>query len=38
MFPLKDENPTELVPVVTVCLIAINVAVWILIQQGGTQK
>jgi membrane associated rhomboid family serine protease len=36
MFPLKDENPTELTPYVTVTLIAINVAVWILVQQAGT--
>ena len=35
MFPLRDENPTELTPIVTVVIIAINVVVWLLIQQGG---
>jgi membrane associated rhomboid family serine protease len=35
MFPLKDENPTELTPVVTYILIALNVAVWLLVQQAG---
>jgi len=35
MFPLRDENPTELLPVVTVVIIAINVVVWLLVQQGG---
>ena len=28
MFPLRDENPTELVPVVTLVIIAINVLVY----------
>ena len=35
MFPLRDENPTELVPVVTFVIIAINVLVWLLVQQAG---
>lgn len=35
MFPLRDENPTELVPVVTIVLITLNVAVWLLVQQAG---
>ena len=35
MFPLRDENPTELIPVVTYVLIALNVAVWLLVQQAG---
>jgi membrane associated rhomboid family serine protease len=35
MFPLRDENPTELTPVVTFVIIAINVVVWLLVQQGG---
>ena len=35
MFPLQDENPTELTPVVTYIIIALNVAVWLLVQQGG---
>jgi membrane associated rhomboid family serine protease len=35
VFPLKDENPTELTPFVTLLLIGVNVAVWLLVQQGG---
>jgi membrane associated rhomboid family serine protease len=35
MFPLRDENPTELFPVLTLALIAINVAVWFYIQGAG---
>ena len=35
MFPLKDENPTELTPVITYIFIAMNVAIWVLVQQGG---
>ena len=35
MFPLRDENPTELTPVVTFVFIAINVLVWVFVQQGG---
>jgi membrane associated rhomboid family serine protease len=35
MFPLKDENPTEITPFVTVALIAINVAVWVFVQSAG---
>lgn len=35
MFPLRDENPTELTPVVTVGLVATCVAAWILLQGGG---
>jgi membrane associated rhomboid family serine protease len=35
MFPLKDENPTELFPIVTLLLIAANVAVWVLVQGAG---
>lgn len=35
MFPLRDENPTELAPVVTVAVIGINVLVWLLVQQAG---
>jgi membrane associated rhomboid family serine protease len=36
MFPLRDENPTELAPVVTVAIIAINVLVWLFLQRAGT--
>ncbi len=35
MFPLRDENPTELTPFVTVAVIAANVAVWLLVQGAG---
>jgi membrane associated rhomboid family serine protease len=35
VFPLKDENPTELTPFVTLALIAANVAVWLLLQNAG---
>ena len=35
MFPLRDENPTELFPIFTLLLMAANVAVWFLIQGAG---
>jgi len=35
MFPLKDENPTELLPFVTIAFIAVNVMVWLLVQGAG---
>ncbi len=35
VFPLRDENPTEITPVVTVALIVINVAVWLFVQGAG---
>lgn len=35
MFPLRDENPTELFPFVTILLIATNVLVWLLVQGAG---
>ncbi len=35
MFPLRDENPTELFPFVTIVLIAINLAVWFTVQGAG---
>ncbi|HEX5726987.1 MAG TPA: rhomboid family intramembrane serine protease [Longimicrobiaceae bacterium] len=38
MIPLSDENPTELRPVVTVALIALNVAAWLLLQGAGTPQ
>ena len=37
MFPIKDENPTILTPVVTVGIIVVNVVVWLLVQQMGTE-
>jgi membrane associated rhomboid family serine protease len=36
MFPLKDENPTEITPFVTVAIIAANVLVWVMVQNAGT--
>ncbi len=36
MFPLKDENPTEITPFVTFVLIAANVAAWLLLQNAGS--
>ena len=36
MFPYRDDNPTLATPVVTILLIAVNVAVWILVQGMGT--
>lgn len=35
MIPLKDENPTEITPFVTVALIVANVGVWLAIQGAG---
>jgi len=36
VFPLRDENPTESIPVVTIALIAANAAVWLFVQSAGT--
>ncbi len=38
MFPLRDDNPTELTPFITFALIAANVAVWLLVQGGGVDE
>jgi membrane associated rhomboid family serine protease len=35
MFPYKDDNPTDLPPVVTVGIIAANVLAWLLVQGMG---
>lgn len=35
MFPLRDENPTELTPFITVLFIGLNVAAWLVLQSGG---
>lgn len=37
MFPYRDVNPAELMPVVTVGLIALNVAAWLFVQGVGLQ-
>ncbi len=36
MFPYKDDNPTLRTPVVTIALIALNVAVWLFVQGYGS--
>ncbi len=36
MFPLKDENPTEITPFVTVAIIVANVLVWLWVQSAGS--
>jgi membrane associated rhomboid family serine protease len=38
MFPYKDDNPTELSPVVTVGIIAANVLVWLFLQGMGAAE
>ncbi len=35
MFPLRDDNPTELVPFVTFLIIGANVATWLFVQGMG---
>jgi membrane associated rhomboid family serine protease len=35
VIPLRDENPTELTPFVTMLLIALNLAAWIMLQGAG---
>lgn len=37
MIPLRDENPTEITPLITVVLIAANVGSWFLLQGAGTE-
>jgi membrane associated rhomboid family serine protease len=37
MFPYRDDNPTLATPVVTILLLALNAAVWILLQGMGTE-
>lgn len=38
MFPLRDRNPTELTPWITLLLLASNVAVWVLVQGAGMSE
>ena len=38
MLPLRDENPTVITPVTTVALIAVNLAVWVLVQGAGAER
>jgi len=36
MFPIRDDNPSVLTPVVTAAIVALNVAAWALVQGFGT--
>lgn len=38
MFPLRDDNPTLLTPVITLALIAINVLVWVYVEHAGMSQ
>jgi len=35
MFPLRDDNPTLITPYVTALIIAVNVAVWLVVEHAG---
>jgi membrane associated rhomboid family serine protease len=37
MFPIRDDNPTLTTPVITMVLIGLNVAAWILVQGMGAE-
>jgi len=37
MFPIKDENPTLRTPIVTIAIMALNIAAWLLIQGAGSE-
>ena len=36
MIPYKDENPTDLSPIITVGIIALNVVAWLFLEGGGS--
>jgi membrane associated rhomboid family serine protease len=38
VIPLRDENPTEITPWVTVLLLALNILAWVLIQGAGAPQ
>jgi len=38
VIPYKDDNPTDLTPVVTVGLIVVNALVWLLVQGAGVDS
>ena len=38
MFPLRDENPTELTPIITFLVLMANVAAWLLLQGAGSEQ
>ncbi|MEX2584143.1 MAG: rhomboid family intramembrane serine protease [Gemmatimonadota bacterium] len=35
MIPLNDENPTEIIPYLTVLILGLNVLVWVMVQGAG---
>lgn len=37
IFPIRDENPQLKIPVVTYCLIALNILAWLVLQGFGTE-
>ncbi len=38
MFPYKDENPTELTPLMTVGIIVLNILAWLFVQGAGAAE
>ena len=38
MLPYKDENPTDLAPIITVGIIVVNVLAWLLVQGAGAAE
>jgi len=38
VIPYKDENPTELAPVITIGIIALNILVWLFVQGAGAPE
>ncbi|HEX2091570.1 MAG TPA: rhomboid family intramembrane serine protease [Longimicrobiaceae bacterium] len=38
MIPLRDENPTEITPLITLAFIALNLAAWFMLQGAGTPQ
>jgi len=38
LIPLRDENPTELTPYITIALIVLNVLVWLYLEGGGLRE
>ena len=38
MLPLRDENPTEIRPYITILFIALNLTIWFLVQGAGTPE
>ena len=37
MWPLRDDNPSATIPVVTMLIIALNIALWLVVQGMGTE-